>query len=206
MFGLFTNSNYNLPKKPVSNNNSHAHNHNHENIPGIERTYMANIIGPGYWSALHKLSAEANTEEGKKFFLYYLKFIRNHFPCIECKTHINEYINANPIEPYLKQEDGCFFWVWKFHNTVNRRLKKKEITLEEATKIYKKEHGVCSLNCASNSPTQDDNIKNSIQIKPTVMNNNNNYTKYNSVINDDSEKAKNFDQALGYVVRHNFRG
>jgi hypothetical protein len=200
MFGLFTNSNYNLPKKNVNNNNSH--NHNHENIPGIERTYLANIVGPGYWSALHKLATEANTEEGKKFFLYYLKFVRNHFPCMECKTHINEYINANPIEHYLKQEDGCFIWVWKFHNTVNRRLKKKELTLEEAIKIYKKDHGVCSLNCASKINHEEPAI-----IKPTVMisNSNERYSKYNSVINDDSEKAKNFDQALGYVVKHNFR-
>ena len=201
MFGLFTNSNYNLPKKNTTSNNN-SHNHNHENIPGIDRTYMANIIGPGYWSSLHKLSAEATNEEGKKFFLHYLKFISNNFPCMECKGHINEYINANPIEPYLKQEDGCFIWVWKFHNTVNRRLKKRELTLEEATKIYKKEHGVCSLDCASKSPVQD-----TPTTKPTVIisNSNQKYSKYNSVINDDSEKAKNFDQALGYVVKHNFR-
>lgn len=158
-----------------------------ETIPGIDRTYMANIVGPGYWSAIHKISADAKDEQSKAFFVNYMDYIRNNFPCSECKSHINEYMSQHPIQPYLSKEDGCFRWAWEFHNTVNRRLKKREVPWEEATKIYKKDHGVCSLNCASGKEVHHKNQKFDDEFIGDIMN------------------SKHLDEKLGYVVRHNFR-
>ena len=193
MFGFFSNT-----KLPVKGTN-----HSHEKIPGIDRTYMADIVGPGYWSALHKIGAQATNDEGKKFFMDYIKFIRTHFPCSDCKNHINEYVNANPIEPYLKDADGCFNWTWKFHNTVNRRLKKREVPFEEAVKIYKKDEGVCSLNCAGNN-NNNNQIKQP-QSQRQIINNNTNNNLFKNDFNEELTKSNNFDKALGYVVKHNFR-
>lgn len=204
MFGFLKNT---APKTNYQNNTDHSHDHDNS-IPGIEKTYMATVVGPGYWSSIHKIAAEAKDERTKAFFVNHMNFIRNNFPCSECKTHINEYMTANPIQPYLRQPDGCFLWAWKFHNTVNRRLGKREVPIEEANKIYKKQEGVCSLNCASSN--------NSVP-KPVILTSTPKPTPVTSVINNPSptplsfhlvnenQRAKQFDQSLDYVIKHNFR-
>jgi hypothetical protein len=159
---------------------------------------MASVVGPGYWSSIHKIASEAKDERTKAYFVNHMNFIRNNFPCSECKTHINEYMTSNPIQPYLRQPDGCFMWAWKFHNTVNRRLGKREVPIEEANKIYKKQEGVCSLNCASKSNTTTRTPITNVQPQPPK-------TPLSFHLINDNQKAQNFDQSLDYVIKHNFR-
>ena len=53
-----------------------------------------------------------------------------NLPCSECKWHMIDYINKNPIE------DDIFRWTWKFHNEVNKRLGKMEYPYEQAYNFY----------------------------------------------------------------------
>lgn len=160
--------------------------------PGIEKTFMADMVGPGYWSLIHSNAANATDDKKKMFFMAIMNHIRNTFPCGTCKGHINEYMKENPLEKVMHLDDGCFLWTWKFHNAVNRRTSKREVPLEEAMKIYKKE--ACDAVCSSSLPVVDKQDG-----------------KTNDKTNDmivDINKSSNFDKVFGYVVKpnNNFRG
>lgn len=68
-----------------------------------------------------------------KAFVVCLRYL---LPCSICRNHMNEYISGTEIDSYLLTRDSFFFWTWRFHNEVNKRLGKRVIPLEEASRIY----------------------------------------------------------------------
>lgn len=100
------------------------------------------IIGPGVWYNIHtkaKLAVDASTKED---FIKEMYFQYHNFPCLNCRNHIQEYMETHPIEPFYTLIDengkdvGLFKWTWLFHNTVNKRLNKKYMDWETAYNIY----------------------------------------------------------------------
>ena len=87
--------------------------------------------GPGIWYTTHVYARDAVTEEKKHIFLNHINMLRKDFPCEKCRGHINEYVEANPIEHYWNVTDndgnaiGLFQWSWIFHNAVNERINKE---------------------------------------------------------------------------------
>lgn len=87
--------------------------------------------GPGIWYTTHVYARDAITEEKKHIFLNHINMLRKDFPCEKCRGHINEYVEANPIEHYWNVTDnngnpiGLFQWSWIFHNAVNERINKE---------------------------------------------------------------------------------
>ena len=128
-------------------------------------------IGPGTWSAIHKYAYKARTHERQLAFIEFMKDICYGFPCAVCKTHCTEYIKNHPMEDFLdifvdingeKIMLGMFVWSWKFHNTVNVRIKNPIMSWDTAYNLYSDiEPLVCSKNCLAaedNQPRENNMI------------------------------------------------
>ena len=61
-------------------------------------------------------------------------------PCQACKTHAFEYIQKDNedgiLDDIVSGRKKLFNWFVDFHNTVNERYNKKEISYQEAWYIY----------------------------------------------------------------------
>ena len=112
-------------------------------------------FGPGVWFTIHVRSLSAKDDASKKEFAAMVKDIIEHIKCQDCHDHAIAYIKKNPIERYFGIKDektaaqiGCFKWTWIFHNSVNKRIGKKELDFKTALMIYAPTDGKCT-NCGS---------------------------------------------------------
>lgn len=108
----------------------------------------------GYWIAWHIAAYSIINIKDSRSRKYEKEFLARrigmdiiHFPCEICRPHAMEYLRNNPFKPYIEssEPDSMFDWVLKFHNTVNRRLNKKEFTKLEALDKYKEECKECKI-------------------------------------------------------------
>lgn len=101
-------------------------------------------LGPGIWFLIHMESLFC---QDKYKFIDFIYRLAENFPCARCKVHFKEYLLENPPEDYMRFEDGLFIWSWKFHNSVNKRLRKPLIDYNTALKMYldSKEHDNCNF-------------------------------------------------------------
>jgi hypothetical protein len=105
-------------------------------------------IGPGVWYVFHTLAAEAKTDQEKKEVIKHIRRIEQKFPCSDCKGHFGEYLGKHPPEESLGgAEDSLFLWTVNFHNAVNYRLKKPQVSYEEAKSIYMDNDIFCTAKC-----------------------------------------------------------
>lgn len=68
-----------------------------------------------------------------KQMMYALSFI---LPCKKCREHLRTHLSEFPIDNYLTTNEKLFEWTVILHNIVNKSLGKKEISLENARKLY----------------------------------------------------------------------
>lgn len=106
--------------------------------------------GPGVWFVIHKQSYLHNGKETAKL----IRNIIEEFPCIKCRKHGMEYLKANPIEKSINREIthngetrklGLFLWTVLFHNSVNQRLNKPQMSFSAALETIEME--MCSEMC-----------------------------------------------------------
>jgi hypothetical protein len=122
-------------------------------------------IGPGTWNVIHRHAFNARLPEQQNSFIVLMKEICHGFPCITCRGHCAEYIKNHPMEEYLnvsvdingdKIALGLFVWTWKFHNTVNTRIKNPMMSWDTAYNLYSEvESLVCSKNCLNANEPPD---------------------------------------------------
>lgn len=114
------------------------------------RIHNQDYTGPGLWYGLHTLGAASKTVEQKKFAIQYIKHLQQNFFCGECKGHFGNYIETHPLETVLNNdEESLFLWIFNFHNAVNFRLNKKQVSYDEAKKIYYQNSEFCFSDCNS---------------------------------------------------------
>ncbi len=107
--------------------------------------------GPPGWNWLHELAieypAEPTPEDAQTAYRRIWNFAI-HLPCGECQMHATTYIKTNP--PNLTSTEALQAWVWRFHNSVNRRLGKREVAYEEYQAIYADEicRALWSVGCS----------------------------------------------------------
>jgi hypothetical protein len=135
-------------------------------------------VGPGTWNTIHQRAYKARTHEEQVDFIRFMKDTCHEFPCSICRGHCTKYIQDNPMEDYLdvavevdgtKQQLGMFLWSWKFHNTVNNRLRKPIMSWATAVSMYGgHDTGVCSKNCtdADHAEPEPSKPKNFTPIPP----------------------------------------
>lgn len=59
-----------------------------------------------------------------------IKYICWHLPCPICEKHARQYLKNNPLEVCKKKED-LINYIWNFHNSVNKMLKKPIYSFDE---------------------------------------------------------------------------
>jgi hypothetical protein len=95
------------------------------------------VWGPKRWRKGHLLAiryAAVPTEcERAQAFMDFWTLIHN-LPCSECRKHATQYARRYP--PDFSSSRGYQLWFWRFHNAVNRRLKKKIVSWDEYLSLF----------------------------------------------------------------------
>ena len=84
------------------------------------------FFGPCMWKTLHSISfnfPEYPSDETRKNYVDFFRNLGNVIPCPECGRHYSEYIEENPID--ATNRDTLSMWLYKLHESVNLRTKKK---------------------------------------------------------------------------------
>jgi len=98
--------------------------------------YPRSEWGPIFWYILHRFSQSYQPE----FSTYYYNLITQYpllVPCPICSYHFEETLKRS--HPKTDSQDSLFDWGVNVHNVVNKRLRKKILSIEEAYKIYSKQ-------------------------------------------------------------------
>lgn len=113
------------------------------------KLHNQNYIGPGIWYKMHLDGVWADTDEKKRCVIDQIKYLQANFPCGECKEHFADYIRTHPLELTLgKSPESLFLWTFNFHNAVNYRLKKPQVSYDDAKKIFYGNSEFCASDCA----------------------------------------------------------
>ena len=100
------------------------------------------IWGPKFWFVLHTSSfryPKNPSPEEKKYMKQFLYAMANQIiPCPDCRAHILEYIDdpKNGLDHALQDGQEYVKFIWAFHNDVNRRLQKPEMSFSDFKKLY----------------------------------------------------------------------
>lgn len=102
------------------------------------------VWGPYVWGSIHSIAIGAPDvldPTQKNAYRIFFNQLPTIIPCHKCQQHLYNHLSLNPIEPHL---DGggktMFAWSVAMHNSVNKTLNKKELTLDEATAYWKNPH------------------------------------------------------------------
>jgi hypothetical protein len=79
------------------------------------------------------------SNQDKSNYKHFYEDLYKVIPCQECMEHYKKNLEQNPIESYLENRDKLFEWTVIFHNNVNKFTNNKQISVDEAKKIYLKE-------------------------------------------------------------------
>lgn len=99
------------------------------------------IWGPSFWFTLHNgavrypIKASSICAEMMKGFILGMPVM---IPCEKCQDHATAHIEANwhRLDEIVSGRDKLFNFFVDFHNRVNRRYNKPEMSYQDAYKIY----------------------------------------------------------------------
>lgn len=93
--------------------------------------------GKACWYMFHTLAHKLKPERTDLVepLLNNIINICNNLPCQECSLHASS-VMSNLNKKAIKTPRDLANMVWMFHNTVNEKLKTKQITLEEHDEMY----------------------------------------------------------------------
>lgn len=104
------------------------------------------IWGPKAWGFLHAISfryPEENASKQKRLSVYQLlTSLEKLLPCERCRKHFAVYMKdtstgiAGASSRHLRNRLSFATWMVDFHNAVNKRLGKPEMTFEEVEDVY----------------------------------------------------------------------
>jgi len=115
-----------------------------------DNTSHPDVFGPAFWFTLHNGSSrypiKASPFQAEKM-KGFIRGIPVMLPCDKCTEHAQTYIEENEknLDDIVSGRESLFRFFWEFHNVVNKRNGKLEISLEDAKKMYTGEATVLSL-------------------------------------------------------------
>lgn len=100
------------------------------------------VFGPPAWFTYHNGSAHLpeNLNSLQQLQMYgFVQGIPLMTPCSVCQPHATKYITENDysLREAVKTRDGMFSWFVDFHNAVNARHGKTQMTLNDAKTLYR---------------------------------------------------------------------
>lgn len=109
------------------------------------------VWGPSFWFSLHNgalkypINPSPIWKERMKHFIIGIPVM---LPCEKCSHHASSYIESQykNLDDIVKNKDNLFTFFCNFHNIVNERLNKPQITIEEAYKLYNNNFNVTKIN------------------------------------------------------------
>jgi hypothetical protein len=113
-------------------------------------TSQPDVFGPAFWFTLHngasRYPIEASPVQAEKA-KGFIRGIPVMLPCEKCSGHAQSYIEGNDrqMDDIVSGRENLFKFFWEFHNYVNKRYNKPQITLEEAKSMYMGKSKVLSL-------------------------------------------------------------
>lgn len=115
-----------------------------------DNTSAPDVFGPAFWFTLHngasRYPIEASPFQAEKM-KGFIKGIPVMLPCEKCSEHAQSYIEGNDreMDDIVSGRENLFKFFWEFHNYVNKRYNKPQISLEDAKAMYMGKAKVVSL-------------------------------------------------------------
>jgi hypothetical protein len=99
------------------------------------------LFGKHLWSYMHFMSSNYPNQPSKQQqqeMMTWLKCLSSTIPCPECSVHYRQYIDNewHNLSDICSCKSKLFKFLVDLHNKVNKRLKKPEMNLNEAKKMY----------------------------------------------------------------------
>lgn len=98
------------------------------------------IWGKHFWYTIHFIALdypEEPSNEDKRDFQMFFENLHKVIPCYKCSVNYIKHLNERPLENKdLENNKTLFKWTVDIHNIVNRDLKKKEMSYDDAWKFY----------------------------------------------------------------------
>jgi hypothetical protein len=104
------------------------------------------IWGPHFWETFHFISSTYDNSPNQSIQSTMKTFIQSlpvFLPCKECQDHAFEFIRSSNLNKIVQNRKELFTFFFNFHNSVNQRLKKPLMKIEDALNKYyvpKEEH------------------------------------------------------------------
>ena len=86
--------------------------------------------GPSGWRILHSITFSYNPIKDKSAVRELFTMLPYVLPCKFCRTSLQEYMEADPLEPTLVSRDSLTRWLWRIHNSVNAKLRDQKLPVE----------------------------------------------------------------------------
>ena len=121
-----------------------------ENLKNVS-TSNPNVWGPMLWFTLHNGAAKYPVKPSPLYISKMKDLITSLpyiLPCISCQVHANNHIenHKNNLDDICSSREKVFKFFVDFHNSVNRRTNKKEMSYEDAFKMYNGKVNINKMN------------------------------------------------------------
>uniref|UniRef100_A0A6C0KN64 thiol oxidase n=1 Tax=viral metagenome TaxID=1070528 RepID=A0A6C0KN64_9ZZZZ len=96
--------------------------------------------GPHIWKTIHCLTIRIKDDHFEKLkpqLMNILSQICSNLPCPTCSSHASTYMRKYRFK-HINTKEQLIRFFYQFHNEVNKRLHKKNISYEDMIKIHEK--------------------------------------------------------------------
>lgn len=97
------------------------------------------LWGPSIWSTLHTTALFADSSKKYSDFQVLVSGLSELLPCKSCRDDFSHYVKLNPVTV------PAFEWTVRLHNSVNKKLRKTEFSIENAKAAWSYES--CTQEC-----------------------------------------------------------
>jgi hypothetical protein len=99
------------------------------------------VWGPAFWFSLHNGALRYPKQASpiwKERMKHFIMGIPVMVPCEKCADHATAHLEDNwsNMDDIVSCRDNLFKFFWEFHNLVNQRLGKPQMSLDDAYKLY----------------------------------------------------------------------
>ena len=102
-------------------------------------SYDPDAFGPAFWFTIHNATTTYPNrptifvQEGMKKLIASMPLL---IPCVVCKEHFFSFLETANLDNATASRENLFEFFVSAHNYVNRRLRKPEMSLSDAKKMY----------------------------------------------------------------------